>query len=178
MSENRIEAVERRAWWPEAFVDEIMPEGRSTPDAWIIWLTSGTYAVEGDEANGLAPILLSEGQEVLFTWCDDLGTSRVTIGDDGIARWNPAPPAAANHFWSGDDPDTICDTTEDFSERQREYGDDIEICCLTAWGNTHMRCRFTALNGPPRFIPLDCRPDEPAPAVEAPPFEEAQASLI
>ena len=174
-----IQPVDRRLWWPEAHCDEVMPAGRTTPDAWLYRLTDDTHGCEGDEGQGVAPLMLTEGQVVPFTWCDRLGTARVSHDEEGRAVWSPKPPAAANNFWIAGDIDSLCDTADTFAEMVAEHFHGEETATVSEWGDT-VRCRFTALDGPPRFVPLDRLPGDPAEAVAATDFDphSVTASLL
>jgi hypothetical protein len=181
MAENSIHPVARRLWWPEAFVDEVMPAGRATPSAWLTRLKDGAHAIAGDDDCELDPIRLSEGAEIAFLQQDTLGRSRLTFEDDGKVTWSPTPPTECNFLWDGEVEGTTADDPDEFVEFLREAGigepGEWLIVYLMHIGARNLRCRFTALDGAPRFVALDTVPGAPADAVQAPPLDDAQGDL-
>lgn len=174
-----IQTYDRRLWWPEAFVDEVMPPGRATPDAWLTRLSDGAHAIAGDEERELDPIRLTEGMEVAFLQQDTLGRARLTFEDDGKVTWSPAPPPECNFLWDGEVEGVIADSPDEFVQFVREAGigepGEWLIVHLLHIGARNLRCRFTALDGPARFVPLDAEPAPPAEPVSAPQSDEVEA---
>lgn len=176
-----IQTYDRRLWWPEAFVDEVMPAGRATPDAWLTRLSDGAHAIAGDDGCycDLDPIRLTEGAEIAFVQQDTLGRSRLTFGDEGKATWSPAPPAECNFLWDGEVEGVIGDSPDEFVQFVREAGigepGEWLIVHLLHIGARNLRCRFTALDGPARLVPLDAEPPPPADPVSAPQSDEVEA---
>jgi hypothetical protein len=177
-----VQPIERRLWWPEAFVDEMMPEGRATPSAWLVQIDGGTHAIAGDEDYELDPIPLTEGAEIAFLQQDTLGRARLTFDDDRKAVWSPTPPAECNFLWDGEVEGTTADSPDEFVGFLREAGigepGEWLIVHLLHIGNRYLRCRFTAEDGPPRFVSLDPIPGDPAGAVSAPAEDDTQGDLL
>lgn len=155
---TRIEPKARRTWYPDAYLDEIMPAGRATPDAWLFQLDDGALRCgchpDGKEADFQA-FAVAEGEVVEFSACDDLGTSVLTVAEDGSYRFDPPPPAGAI-LWETGDGDTQADSPEEYVQFARdggylpEPGEPAEIR-VAVWSDT-TRLRFTAQDGPPRFV--------------------------
>ncbi|MEN3229238.1 hypothetical protein PUR21_16600 [Methylorubrum rhodesianum] len=169
-----IQSVERRQWWPASFLDESMPHGRATPDAWLCHLDDGAhaYGIPGDD-DGFGPKAISEGEVVEFSACDTLGSALLTFSDDGEPVWQPEIPAEVDHLWDGSE--IISDSPADFAEQIKEavlggYAEDDErtLAMLSRWPGDALRFQFTALDGLPRFLPLDPVPEPPSILLSAP----------
>lgn len=177
-----IQPVERRQWWPYRFLDESMPHGRDTPDAWLCRLDDGApaYGIPGDN-DGYGPKALAEGEVIEFTACDTVGSALLTFDADGGPIWQPAIPAYVDHLWDGDE--IIADSAACFVEQVKDsiangFAEDEEriLATLSRWPGDALRFQFTALDGPPRFLPLDPIPEPQGEPVSAP--ADPQADLL
>lgn len=141
-----------RQWRPESFVDEVCPEGRPTPKAWIEQLPDGTFACRDDDDPETWTIALTEGEVVEFVYCDSLPNFTVTF--DAVGKTNyTEPPESANWFWDRNEHECCGDTISELITRAREMeaADTLEVGCCHWSGGEHL-FRFTALGGPPRFV--------------------------
>ena len=169
-----IQPVERRRWWPHHYLDESMPHGRATPDAWLCRLDDGAhaYGIPGDDY-GYGPKAVAEGEIVEFSACDTLGSALLTFDADGEPIWQPAIPAHVDHLWDGGD--IISDSAAEFAEQVKDsissgFAEDEErtLATLSRWPGDALRFQFTAIDGPPRFVPLDPIPEPPGEIISAP----------
>lgn len=79
-----ITPIPDRFWWPVDMVDEGMPEGRATPQAWLSPEADGVTRLRDeldDERDVLAT--LAPGEVCAFFYMDRLGAAEVTIMPDG-----------------------------------------------------------------------------------------------
>lgn len=161
VSEQSVQAVERREWWPHELVDEEMPAGREAPDAWLArYGLSERYVVDECE-----PKALNEGDIAKFIACDALGSALLTFDGNRKPLWTPPIPAEVDHLWDGED--IIAESPDDFAEQVFESSvrghieGETFVAILSRWPGDALRFRFTALDGPPRFVPLDPIPEPP-----------------
>jgi len=83
--------AETRQWWPNDLVDEVMPPGRATPQAWLSPDASGVttiHADNDDDKTALASI--QPGSEVEFLWYENRGSAEILLMPDGT--WSLADP--------------------------------------------------------------------------------------
>lgn len=98
-----------RKWWPAEYMDEVMPTGRDSPDAWLIKLPDGGFEVaspyhgsdissdqEAEAEWRYKP--LTNGERVDFTYYDDLGDVEVTVNPDGSYELHGSIDPKANYF--------------------------------------------------------------------------------
>lgn len=173
-----VQPVERRLWWPHVLLDEDMPPGRATPGGWLVRLAQGSndYCVDDCGASALA-----EGDIIGFSFCDTLGSALLTFDADGEPIWQPAVPAHVDHLWDGGD--IISDSAAEFAEQIKDsigcgFADDEErtLAMLSRWPGDALRFQFTAIDGPPRFVPLDLIPEPPGEVISAP--DDPQTDLF
>jgi len=96
-----------RRWWPLAWIDEVSPPARPTPDAWLIDACGHYYlgyAFDAEDATDHEKRHFSrsiDGDEpVEFFFQDDLGDFELTVFADG--RHEGTPPDGANWFWQSE----------------------------------------------------------------------------
>nr|WP_295465293.1 hypothetical protein [Mesorhizobium sp.] len=130
-----------REWWPDALVDEVMPAGRATPQAWLAPGRDGvTRAKDEDDTEGGVIITLSPGEVLAFVYSEKRGSAEITVMPDGTWKGpgerdrftidmfdGPPPPrpepdasvgdriAAANAFFGGDENEWMGDTMDEFA---------------------------------------------------------------
>lgn len=142
-----------RLWWPSFLVDELMPDGRATPEAWLAPDGAGVTAVYWEEDGKLIGTL-APGETVGFIWHEKRGTVTIRVMPDGT--WSleaarcpatadmfdgapmPQPPAAdiASASWFADpnDYDTVVHSMDEFASNHARYtgpvdpaGDDVVV---------------------------------------------------
>lgn len=69
----------QRLWYPEAVIDECLPPGRHSPQAWLAPLDDASADVE-DQVYVLE---CQPGDRVGFKWCELHGFISITINPDG-----------------------------------------------------------------------------------------------
>lgn len=80
------------AWFPDHYVDEMMPSDRDSPDAWLTRIDDGAPAL--DRACEFdAPELLKDGEIVMFTRRNDYGGADLTLRETG--EWSVSAPMPA-----------------------------------------------------------------------------------
>ncbi len=70
-----------RLWYPADLVDEFLPDGRRTPEAWLEFLHISPEDMEDEDeflANHYEP-----GDEIAFKWCERRGIATILINADG-----------------------------------------------------------------------------------------------
>lgn len=158
--------MKQRTWIPEAYLDEITPPGRPSPDAWLTRLPDGQiciakawdFAEEGNE-----PIKLEIGQTVGFYWCDELGEVKVQFKDDGTFAALGPVDAAATHFWAAGDPGSLAASLEEMSKfeaaqikQTKVDGQESEysICDVqtATWAEKAVYYRLVVERGAARFL--------------------------
>ncbi len=95
--------MSEREWLPERYFDEMIPELRASPTAWVVVNGPGrpTLATfEGDAGDAL-----EDGAVVQFMYHLDMGTAVLTIADDLSWTVSHSMPADANGVWSPEAPD-------------------------------------------------------------------------
>lgn len=128
-----------RLWWPGFLVDEVMPDGRATPEAWLEPDEAGVTAVYWEEDGKLIGTL-TPGETVAFIWHERRGTVTIRVMPDG--SWSlddarcprttdmfdgeaaPTPPAAdiasANWFADPGDYETMAHSIDEFAANHAE----------------------------------------------------------
>lgn len=104
-----------RVWIPSAYVDEITPPGRSTPDDWIATRLGDVCAIASCESDRPADWAVSVGQVIGFHCRDDFEDVEIQIERDGTSRvLNGSIDSRATHFYLACDPDSLASSMEEF----------------------------------------------------------------
>lgn len=137
-----------RVWWPHFLLDEVMPDGRKTPRAWLAPNENGVTVIyaDDDDENAVAGTI-EAGTVVKFMWHEDRGQVDILLMPDDT--WSltgpsdggtidmftgtasaPPPPAApietANWFAEQSDFETTMDSMDEFARCYAEMAGDIE----------------------------------------------------
>lgn len=147
-----ISTVEGRSWLPEPFLDEVVPESRPTPNDWLFRLDDGAYRCGARDDASCGSFAIVEGEIVCFCARDDHPDSVLAIR--GIDDWSfdPKPPVGAVLYlpW-----DYLAEGPDDLVEQMKANGEfdpgSTETVRVYTWGDP-VRLRFTAKDGPPRFV--------------------------
>lgn len=140
----------QRLWYPELLVDEYVPEGRLSPEAWLTFLSDPD---ENDEDERTLARHYGPGDQIVFRWCENLGYATFCIARDGslarpvrcpstIDMFDEAPPPGdgndvpthANTFWN-DECEAFGDTPETFAAEAAASGvefDENGLCQVEA----------------------------------------------
>jgi hypothetical protein len=134
-----------RRWWPHFLIDEVTPEGRISPEAWLAPDENGVTTLHwGDEPESGVAGKLIPGEVVEFMWQEDRGSVDILLMPNG--SWSlddtrdggtidmftgqaivPPPPSTmidqANWFAAADDFETCMDSMDSFAEAYAECGD-------------------------------------------------------
>lgn len=124
-----------RRWWPGFLLDEIMPEGCASPDAWLAPDENGVTTLRDCDGESLLGTI-SPGEALTFNYYEPRGGLTIRVLPDGTwvgpeprdrrtidmfdgpppePKDDPAGPGDANQFWSDDDWDMQGDTIEEFA---------------------------------------------------------------
>lgn len=122
-----------RQWYPDDLIDEVLPAGRESAEAWFQIPPGFTYDdLDGEERWCLDHF--KSGDVVKFKWCEERGSVRLRIRRDGslytpllcpdtpdmFGQPEPAPPEEpglsppANHWWN-DEYECFAETPEEFA---------------------------------------------------------------
>lgn len=156
------EARNGRTWIPEAYLDEVTPPGRASPDAWIergddgkLWIAP---AWSSERTSPRLP--LEEGQVVGFYWCDEFGAVRVQFKDDGTFKpLGPVEPKAT-HFWGVGDPGSLADSLAAMAKTEAEHlkSTEDEYCLfdvqMATWADKAVQHRLVVERGAARFVQI------------------------
>lgn len=99
------EGMTNTLWWPEALVDEIMPEGRKSPDDWIVDHNGAPALSMGEEEdNDGPPQPLQAGQIIQFSAMVELDMCVLRLdAQGGYTVERPMHPEATDccilHGW-------------------------------------------------------------------------------
>jgi hypothetical protein len=145
-----------KLWWPHCYVDEVCPEGKDSPDAWLTLSAAGdpqlAAADQDPEQPWGKPVPLQFGSIQEFTWCLDLGDIEVTVNTDGSFTAAHDPNPAAAHFWADGNPDTLQGSLESFAKSWAEDASDLPETVLVQtamWGDASFR--LVPNEGKPKF---------------------------
>jgi hypothetical protein len=87
-------------WMPSCYMDEVVPPPRNSPQAWIVRLADGAYALDGAGWDDETGTLLKDGEAVMFDWTVIIGEREWTgsawlpplpIEPPGAGEWMAAP---------------------------------------------------------------------------------------
>lgn len=92
-----------KGWVPEAYLDEVCPPPRATPDDWMVVGTDVRLA--GFDEHDAATVVIVEGQTVVFHGLTDFDDVRVTWRSWGDYTIHDAIAPGASCFCLGGDPD-------------------------------------------------------------------------
>lgn len=127
-----------RQWYPDDLIDEVLPAGRESAEAWFQIPPGFTY----DDLDGEERWCLDHyktGDLIKFKWCEARGSVSLRIARDGSiytplrcpetpdmfggdSDEAPSPariPDPANHYWN-DDHEVFADTPEQFAASMAE----------------------------------------------------------
>ncbi|WP_424363567.1 hypothetical protein [Methylocystis parvus] len=112
-------------WWPEHFLDEVMPPGRDHPTAWIE--TIGGRACIAAPDDDREPRELKDGDLVRFQRCDDYGVIDLHLRPDGYSL-SQDPPKEAEQccVLDGWNVETVAIDVAEMVESLRDAGADPE----------------------------------------------------
>lgn len=167
------DATPIKLWTPSAYVDEVAPAARISPEAWLsTGGLPGRIVIDECDVDGIAypEQEIAVGEVVEFEWRIDYPTARATIYPDGTwMALTPIPPAA-NCFWLRGDSETMAHSMEEFAEFQadaifdlsvvdkdpNEAAEpetmDVDVC---QWSDETVRLRLTLTDGRLSFVPVE-----------------------
>jgi hypothetical protein len=124
-------------WMPSCYMDEVVPPPRDSPQAWVVRLDDGAYALDSGGWDDETRTLLKDGETVMFDWTIIISERQWTGSD-----WSPAlpPEPAGTSGWMAaleGEPILLADAAEVL-----EPGDFVTPYC---WSDTSVR--FDFLNG-------------------------------
>ena len=130
--------MEPAAYFPQELCDEIMPQDRPTPDAWIAVLDDGAPALDirdlWDEPLGECRPL-KDGDVIKFVSRTDYGIATLTLRADDFAVDAPMPSDAEQCcILDGLQSETLATGVEECVRLLRDYGaepDDYRISYYT-----------------------------------------------
>lgn len=142
----------KRLWYPAALVDEDLPTGRESPEAWLLLLLDDE---ENDEDERTLARLYAPGDEIPFHWQEHRGLVTLRIHASGTLhtpmRCAETPlDTEVNSFWHYDS-ETYAETAEEFAEYWTQGGvanwdedgfDEVEVD--TAIWSPEIRFRLSA----------------------------------
>jgi hypothetical protein len=114
-----------KGYVPADYADETTPPSQSSPDAWIVTLKDGRFALapadaleiladtlgaKGDERP--IPHLLADGDAIEFLRLTDYGGAILNVEEGGGWRVSRDMPAGATQVCADNDPDAIADSVE------------------------------------------------------------------
>lgn len=157
MGNQEIQAIDGRQWWPISYLDESMPAGRTTPSAWLWLREDGAWVYGERDSEDWTSHPVTEGTIIQFIFSDNLGRARMTAQDDGSVLWDPRPADDTyiadvdDYEMSGDGPDDFVRNLTSF--HKLESGEEIEV--FVTRQSYAVECRFTAMDGSPRFVAIN-----------------------
>lgn len=146
-----------KTWYPTFMVDEDLPEGKSSPEAWLPFLTE-------EEAG--QPAMFNAGDILAFEFVERRGNIEVTINPDGSHGNSPrcaqtvdmfgeettrAIPveqntqSEPNSFWDYES-ETFAETLDEFARIYAECTDELEpvsVVISTAYWSPTFRFRIS-----------------------------------
>jgi hypothetical protein len=142
-----------RQWWPDDYVDEVVPTSRATPQAWIIPMPAGggftLASAYHDDPKEQADRLsdgdisfepLKDGQQLKFVAFDDFGDLHISVAADGsyVILSGTLDPRA-DHFWEWfNNEGPLGDSLEEFAKEYAESdgaADEIHVG-MGSWSHT------------------------------------------
>lgn len=126
----------KRLWYPAALVDEDLPTGRESPEAWLLFLLDDE---ENDEDERTLARLYAPGDEIPFHWKERRGLVTLRIHASGTLHtpmrcadtpdmFDPERPGCevpldteVNSFWHYDS-EIYAETAEEFAEYWTQGG--------------------------------------------------------
>jgi hypothetical protein len=87
-------------WMPSCYMDEVVPPARDSPQAWVVRLSDGAYALDSVGWDDETGTLLRDGEKVMFDWTIIISKREWTGSDwsptlppepDGTSGWMAAP---------------------------------------------------------------------------------------
>ena len=141
-----------RRWLPSEWMDEVIPEPRDSPSAWIFKSDDGSYSVADNEtaygSQDLAGAPLAEGDVVEFSWTEDHGQQTVSFNGAGgwtLAGAEPtATPGSTMLYIEIYNAENMTDSLDELcrSEMERDpSAHDIEVS-FYAWSDASVRHVF------------------------------------
>lgn len=88
-----------RLWYPEFLVDEWLPTGRESPEAWFVPLDPSEDADAADEGYFLGRLsTYSPGERIGFKWVERYGDISIRINPDGTLHGSQRCPLTLDLF--------------------------------------------------------------------------------
>jgi hypothetical protein len=116
-------------WFPQDYCDEVMPEGRDSPAAWIGALDDGAPAIAKafTDSDQQWRRRLSDGDIVEFVTLTNHGSGNVNIRADGTWTADPMPAAANTCCFPDCCVETLGSTIEESVEQLFEFVEPDEV---------------------------------------------------
>lgn len=146
------DASKQSEWLPREYQDEVVPETRPSPSAWLVKTSTGAWAIDdGDPVEGVdAGWTLTEGEVVLFDYRIDLAKGDLIVehDEDGSRTWHTtfdssitAPAGTHLIVWAYD---VGGDMWSDLDEAASDLGAGKHAVAVYAWSDPSLAYRFTA----------------------------------
>ena len=149
-----------RRWMPSEYLDEVVPDARDTPSAWIERLNDGAHVLaapfpDGAQQHGRR---LSDGDEIEFSWTEDHGIGAVRFENEQgrlvLGRW---PNAVEGEMFvcALGVPSSVSASIEEFCEHWIDNGEPVDEDVTVAfyvWSGTPKVFKFCAATA--RFEPV------------------------
>ena len=152
-----------RRWWPDAYVDEVMPTGTISPERWITGRSNLGWIIgpeDIDERIDDGCHIVQPGDMVDFSWYEPRGRRTLAIQADGTWALDSLEPDDWSWVADADDYENSNDSIEAlvrdniFHETLRPGDPAIQIdLVFSRWGNA--RFRFVVRDNTASFEPED-----------------------
>lgn len=152
-----------RRWWPDEYVDEVMPTGTISPERWIAGRSNLGWILgpeDVDERIDDGCHIVQPGDIVGFTWHEPRGRRTLTIHGDGTWALDSLEPDDWSWVTDADDFENSNDSLEAFvrdnifHETLRPGDQAMQIdLVFSRWGNA--RFRFVVKDNTASFVPED-----------------------
>ena len=156
MTTDKLSSRER-LYIPAVYVDEVCPEGRAVPSAWIGSPAAEVWYLAAGEEDEDPEIFLTPGKVVEFAWVERLGEVEVEIREDGTHVARSPVPAGITHFTFG--LDLLADSLDEFVREWLTLGmeldeDRLVLVDMARWSERNEAFRFEVTADGPRFLPV------------------------
>lgn len=149
-----------RKWWPDEYMDEVLPAGTFSPDDWIIGSAPGGWVIgprDRDDALSYGLHTLQEGETFGFSWMEPRGTCTITIKADGT--WSGTEPSDYTWCWEDGDSENCGESVDELVRITLDAdplkpGDEVDIDLrFCKWGDAVFR--LVVEDRQAKFVPVE-----------------------
>jgi hypothetical protein len=115
-----------RQWWPDEYLDEIMPAGTFEPSDWILGGAGDTWLIgpaDLEDRKNWPCLVLRAGDEIAFSWKEGRGENTMLVYPNRTFELAQSEPADWSIVYGADDFENSGDSLQAFADDNAEMAE-------------------------------------------------------